>query len=62
MQTHPAIATALEFQPLSDGTFQIEFFDDDGESLHRQVVDLAVVKSLSTLAQVTLIMAGVWTT
>ncbi len=52
------IGTGVEFQPLPDGTFQIEFFKDDGDSLHRQVVDLAVVKSLPTLAQATLIAAS----
>ena len=61
MQTQmpPTIATGMEFQPLPDGTFQIEFFNDDGESLHQQVVDLAVVKSMPTLAQATLIAASV---
>lgn len=58
-QMSPSIATGVEFQPLPDGTFQIEFFNDDGESLHRQVVDLAVVKSMPTLAQATLIAASV---
>jgi len=54
-----AIAAGVEFQPLPDGTFQIEFFNNDGESLHRQVVDLAIVKSLPALAQATLIAASV---
>jgi len=58
-QMLPTIATGVEFQPLPDGTFQIEFFNDDGDSLHRQVVDLAVVESLPTLAQATLIAASV---
>ena len=58
-QMSPAIATGVEFQPLADGTFQIEFFNDDGERLHQQVVDLAVVKSLPVLAQATLIAASV---
>ena len=49
----------MEFQPLPDGTFQVEFFNDDGESLHQQVVDLAIVKSMPTLAQATLIAASV---
>ena len=52
-QSHPAIATGVEIQPLPDGTFQIEFFDDDGESLHQQNVDLAVLKSMPALAQTT---------
>ena len=58
-QMPATIATGVEFQPLPDGTFQIEFFNDDGESLHQQVMDLAVVKSIPTLAKVTLIAASV---
>lgn len=58
-QMPTTIATGVEFQPLPDGTFQIEFFDDDGESLQQQIMDLAVVKSIPTLAQATLIAASV---
>ncbi len=58
-QDHPAVAAGVEFQPLPDGTFQIEFFDDDGESLHQQFVDLPVLKSLPALARATLIAASV---
>jgi hypothetical protein len=53
------IATGVEFQSLPDGTFQIEFFNDNSESLHQQVVDPAVVKSLPTLVEATLFAASV---
>ena len=48
----------MEFQPLGDGSFQIEFFNGDGESLHQQIVESSVVKSLPALAQATLIAAS----
>lgn len=60
MRTHmpSVIATGLEFQPLADGNVQIEFFNDNGESLHQQVVDPAVVEGMPTLADVTMIVAS----
>jgi hypothetical protein len=40
------IATGFDFQPLDDGNLLIEFFGDDGRTVHKQVVTPEVVQNL----------------
>lgn len=45
-----SVATAFDFEPLSDGNFLVEFFDDDGITLSSQFLTREAFSSMPTVS------------
>lgn len=46
----PCIASGMDFEILPDGRVQIEFYGEDGHTLHTQIIEQKVIHSLPVAA------------